>query len=103
MKNKLLTLVRRLMAPFSYKTEWKAELYQDLLKQFAVLFIRWRHKNLHITKYNIDRQFDIWWMSRGPTGFTNNIDVLRFKKELKDYIKEQLSEQNASTTVGHSS
>lgn len=79
------------MAAFNYKiVDIDSDDYKQLLRNFTIMFLRYRIKNPSLAAKPINVQYNIWWTSKGPMGFKTNNDMLRLKRELFGYIMNYL-------------
>lgn len=69
------------MATFNLD-ELSQEAYDDLLRRFVILFVRFRLRMTHLHQKPLATQYLVWWISKGPTGFKSNDDALKFKRDL---------------------
>jgi len=69
------------MATFNL-SDLSPEQYEDLLRRFVVIFIRFRLRMQHLREKPLKTQYLVWWVSKGPTGFKTNKDALQFKQDL---------------------
>lgn len=93
------------MAAFSYKdiTPARELEYRELLRRLGIMFIRYRMRAWEgFASKPLNKQFEIWWAAKGPTGFRTTEDSTRFKRELLDSIVALMEESNGSDESGNS-
>lgn len=79
------------MAAFSYRNPPKELDYQELLRRMGVMFIRYRLKAWEgFASKPLNKQFEIWWHAKGPTGFRTTEDSFRFRRELFAVIERMI-------------
>lgn len=60
--------------------------YEAVLRAHATQFREWASHNRTHREEPVETTFKYWWMFRGPTGFKNSDQALRFRTELLTYI-----------------